>query len=281
MTKRTVYSKVKEGIDKINEIYSEIPATTGCLKYIEMPKEEGGCGGKCCLHQNPSVLYIEFMNTWKYVMSNFSMDEILGLIERSLRTYLNDAPTKGCVFFDRDKKVCTQHETRPYNCRMYSQIPDEEFKPRYEALKVLQEKDFRTVVMPQCDLTETVGDKPTKEQSDEWWERMKKIENDCGIPENQITDDQNGTYRTFHDHIILHVFPDWALEDLTKMKLHGSFQDKNLAVLQTMSWLKGTMEQKTDEVLEHRAQNKDKIDAAKKAQEELEKELKQAENGTD
>ena len=278
MTRRMSESQIKEGVEKINEIYNEIPETTGCLKYIEMPKEDGGCEGKCCLHQNPSVLYIEFMNTWKYVMSNFSMDEITNLIESALRNYLSDAPTKGCVFFDRDKKICTQHEARPYNCRMYSQIPDEEFKPRYEALKVLQEKDFRTVVMPQCDLTETVGNKPTKEQSDSWWERMKDIEKECGIPEEEITDDQYGTYRTYHDHIILHVFPRWALEEITKMKMHGSFQEKELAILKTMSWLKDSMSKKTEEVMDHREKNKDKIAAAKKAQEELEKELKQIKN---
>lgn len=274
MIRRMSQSDIKEGIKKINEVYDKIPETTGCMKYIEMPKEEGGCGGKCCLHQNPSVLYIEFMNTWKYVMNNFSMNEITDLIERALRNYLSDAPTKGCVFFDKEKRICTQHKTRPYNCRLYSQIPEEEFKPRYEALKVLQQKDMRTVVMPQCDLTETEGDKPTKEQSDAWWEELNQIEHECGIPKDDITDDQNGTYRTYHDHIILHIFPNWAIEDLTKMKLHGSFQEKELAILKTMSWLKKSMETKTEEVVEHRAKNKDKINSAAKAQEELEKELK-------
>jgi len=281
MTRKMTESKIKEGIEKVNEVYSDIPETTGCMKYIGLPKEDGGCGGKCCLHQNPSVLYIEFMNTWKYVMSEFSLDDISDLIERSLRSYLSDSPTKGCVLFDKEKMICTQHETRPYNCRMYSQIPEEEFKPRYEALKVLQEKDLRTVVMDQCNLTETVGVAPTKEQSDAWWERMRKIENDRGVPDAEITDDQYGTYRTYHDHIVLHVFPDWALEQITKMKMHGSFEEKNLAVLNTMAWLKSSMQKKTEEVVDHMNKNKDKIEAAKKAKEELEKELDNLKDGTD
>lgn len=659
MKKRMSEFNIKKGIEKINEVYDEIPDTTGCLKYIEMPKEDGGCGGKCCLYQNPSVLYIEFMNTWKYVMSEYSLDELLALIEKAVRNYLSDMPTKGCVFFDREKKICTQHDTRPYNCllpdtwvftshgpkkikdimagdmvydlngklkivlqtasrwhsgpihsvkqqgnhvsswatddhrwlsvqykdkrqfsnkktkdnnwfyskdliekstnklgnyltfpsffhneenlfeiklldyidatetyegsdklmpytsgkifsdknhqvvpkkmivdseflfmigiylaegsaseqsvsfcmninekehlerirkyllkngiysrykkrknnlilrvdsclmgrffkkiggklsknkeineeffsklsksqkydiflawsigdgrketkdvkhsvstvseklaiqmqqillekgiyprvqirdrenranlvyevlvnhssykdwnkklfkgskivknddyiyaplgkvdvnenyegpvfdimvddtesfitssgivhncRMYSQIPDEEFKPRYEALKVLQEKDFRAVVMPQCNLTETVGEKPTKDQSDAWWKKMTEIEHECGIPEDQITDDQQGTYRTLHDHIVLHVFPDWALEQMTQLKIEGSFQDKEMATLKLMGWLKGFMKKNSDKIVSELKQSEGAIKDIEDQTSDLEEEIR-------
>lgn len=658
MKKLMTENDISSGIKGINVIYNEIPSTKGCLKYIDMPKEKGGCGGKCCLYQNPSVLYIEFMNTWRYVMTEFDLDKILSLIEKAVRNYLSDMPTKGCIFFDIDKKTCTQHETRPFNCllpdtwvftyhgpkkikdimagdmvydlngklkvvlqtasrwhsgpiysikqqgnhvsswatddhrwfsvqhkdkrqfsnkktkdnnwfyskdliekstntlgnylifpssfyneqhlseiklldyinametydgsdklmpytsgkmfsdrnyqvvpkelvvddeflfmigiylaegsisgqsvsfcmnvdekehlerirkyllkngiysrykkrknnlilrvdsclmgrffkkiggklaknkeineeffsklssgqkyeiflawsigdgrketkdvkhsvttiseklaiqmqqillekgiyprvqirqnknrgnlayevlvnhssyknwskklfkgskivknddytyaplgkvdidedyegpvfdimvddtesfitssgivhncRMYSQIPEEEFKPRYEALKVLQEKDLRTVVMPQCNLTKTVGDRPTKEQSDDWWERMTSIEKRCGIPEDKITDDQEGTYRTFHDHIILHVFPTWALEQLTQLKISGSLQDKEIATLKLMNWFKNFMQKNSEKIVTQIKGSKSKIDKVKAQQSALQDEI--------
>lgn len=274
MKKRMTELDIQIGIQKINEVYSQIPETNGCLEYINKPKESGGCEGRCCLYQNPSVLYIEFMNTWKYIMKKYDIEDILMIIESAVRTYLSDLPTKGCILFDKEKKICTQHEARPYNCRLYSQVPDEEFKPRYEALKVLQQRDFRVIAMPQCGLTKTVGERPTIDQSNEWWNRMMEIESECGIPKDQITDDQMGTYRTYHDHIVLHIFPDDILESLTKIKLSGNIHDKEICVLNTMSWFKRSVIESTEKVKKDRENNKEKIDMANKQRRILEQELK-------
>jgi Fe-S-cluster containining protein len=214
--------RIKNAIAVLDYIYKQIPDTKGCMENINKPEAEGGCGAWCCQVQNPSVLYVEFLNTWNHVTSNWSDEQVGNLIRACLRNYLFERQTKGCVFFDHESKMCSQHGSRPYNCRVYGIIPDEEFKPRYERLRVLNNE-----VRDQCSLVETAnGETVTVKDTNSWWKEVKQQERAIGIDEALITDEPEGSYRTYHDHILIHLFGVEHLEKLSAVRVHMEDSDK-------------------------------------------------------
>jgi hypothetical protein len=120
-----------------------------------------------------------------------------------------------------------------HNCRSYGIMPEEEWKPRYEALKVIN-----TDVRPQCDLVSTVDGKPfTKLMSDVLWKEVVRIEASNGIPHHRINDKQGGTYRTYHDHILLNLYQPPILKELSKMRLNATQPEKEAFIKTVISKL--------------------------------------------
>lgn len=227
MTKKLTKKKLNKAIKKLNVLYDKIPDTKGCMENIN---KEGGCGAWCCQFQNPSVLYSEFRNTWNFMIQNWEIEDLISLVRKSIQNYLSDKLVKGCIFFDHKTRMCTQHETRPYNCRIYGITPDDEFKPRYERLKVIYENKGEEL-RDQCDLVETVKDKKvTKKHIDKWWEELKEAEKEIGFKESDINDADGGSYRTYHDHLLLHLFPEDVLRALTFVKTNGTPIEKIEAI---------------------------------------------------
>lgn len=208
---------------RLKALYSQIPETTGCMSNIA---KADGCGAWCCEHQNPQVMYVEFLNTWHNILKNEPTVKVAQLVIKAVRSYLSEIPTKGCMMWDKKTKQCTIHHTRPMNCRLYGQVPEEEFKPRYERLKVLYQNVTNAVIRDQCGLVESNGIKPTKEATDRWQAELEKIEHSIGIPTEQITDGEDGSYRTFHDHILLRICGRGFLASLTVVKLSGTKEKK-------------------------------------------------------
>lgn len=231
--------RIKEAKKSLDIFYSKIPETKGCLNYIGKTEQEGGCGGWCCLTQNPQVLYSEFLNTWEYVVKNFSDADFESLIERSVRKYLYPNKDKGCVFFNKDSKMCSQHESRCFNCRIYGIIPEEEFKPRYERLKVIYPE-----TRDQCNLISTIDNKKvTKEDTDKWWIELNSIEIKMGIKPELINDGTNGTYRTYHDHLLLHLLSRETMAMMTEIRTKGTDLDKERTINNIMIILKNFKDQ--------------------------------------
>jgi len=226
--------KLEEAKKKLVILYDKIPATKGCMENINKDASQGGCAAWCCNYQTPQVLYSEFLNTWDHIRRNFSNAQFMSLIEKCLRKYLFENTEKSCIFFDKSNRICTQHESRPYNCRIYGITPDEEFQPRFERLKVLY-PDIRQ----QCNLVSTVnGEAVTKKDIDNWWLELKSIEMSIGIKQEFITDDSFGSYRTYHDHILLHILGETGLEYLTYMRVSSTPTEKEQAIKNTLKSLK-------------------------------------------
>jgi Fe-S-cluster containining protein len=216
------------------------------MEHIGKPESEGGCGAWCCRMQTPQVLYSEFLNTWKNVTSSFSDGDFESLIERCLRKYLYPNEDKGCVFLNKETNMCAQHETRPFNCRVYGITPEEEFKPRYERLKIIY-PDIRE----QCNLVSTVdGRIVTKKDTDNWWLELKSIEMRMGVKPEFISDDDGGSYRTYHDHILVHLLGEENLCKLSEIRVSGSKIDKERVIQRMMSMLKNFKEQKRERAKE-------------------------------
>lgn len=199
----------------LKNLYESIPETEGCMKNIGT---EGGCGAKCCQFQSPSAFYVEFLYAWNYLITTWPKEKIYDLIIRSVRNVISNAPTKGCACWDSDSKLCLIHERRCFNCRIYAQTPEEEFKPRYEKLKVLYSENPNAVIMDQCNLVCTVGKSPTTEEINEWFFLVMVAERDMGLSPTLMHDGDGGTYRTYHDHIILKIGSPGFLKKLTELR---------------------------------------------------------------
>lgn len=212
----------KKAFRALRNVYADIPETVGCMENIA---KEGGCGAWCCEHQSPSLFYSEFMYAWNQV-EKWPKQKLAELMLRCVRTYIYNSPTKGCVFWERESKLCQIHNNRPFNCRTYGQVPEEEFKPRYERLKVLYANDPNAVVKDQCNLVKS--EKPiTKQNIDDWFRELKFIEGrDVGINPALLNDRDGGSYRQFHDHIILKNSNDVFLLKLSQLRRSGSDEQK-------------------------------------------------------
>ena len=221
---------LKQSRKDIHNIYDSISETEGCIENLPT------CGAWCCEHQNPSVLYSEWLNTYWRISRDWSRANLSDLFLRAVSTYIDANPTKGCVFWDKDSKHCMQHYTRPYNCRTYGQVPEEDFKPRYERLKVLYADKPGAVIKDQCSLVKSSGKKPTVKDMTEWFEQLKIIEHDIlsdqqplmrNMVHSIIHDGDGGTYRTYHDHILLQMAPPTFLQQLTQLRIKGSKTEKD------------------------------------------------------
>ena len=241
--------KVKEANHRLEVLYAKIPATQGCLDNINKPQNQGGCNAWCCREQSPQVLYAEFLHSWTHVLDSFEYSKFELLVERCLRRFL--FAEKGCVYFDAEKNICQQHQTRPYNCRIYGITPDDEFKPRFERLKVLYPD-----IKYQCNLIKTENDiEVTKKNIDNWWLELKSIEMSIGVKNNLITDEYYGSYRTYHDHILLELLGEEGVEYLSYVKMSANQEEKERVLSTTLKGLSIFFNRQNEKQSEPKNQN--------------------------
>jgi hypothetical protein len=78
----------------------------------------------------------------------------------------------------------------------------------------------------------------TKKNTDDWWEELKRIELSIGVPKSQITDAPGGTYRTFHDHLMITLYGKDVLVELSKMRLNATQKAKEKLIDTVVSSLR-------------------------------------------
>jgi hypothetical protein len=187
------------------------------------------CKGWCCRLNSPQVLYCEFFNVWTYVIKEWDYDKIIKLIGRCLKNYLSESFNKPCVFWDIDTHLCLVHKYRNFNCRLFGITPEDEMKPRVEQLRKKFQSDILAVIKDQCKLV--VGEKDvTKDDTDRWWHRLEAIEQLAGIDKKMITDDPGGSYRMYHDHILIQLFPDDVMRQLSTLRAYGNPEEKEVFI---------------------------------------------------
>ncbi len=203
----------------LDVLYDGMPSTTGCDKCEDV---NGDDAIWCCRMQSPSLFYVEFIKACLEVQT-WSKEKKAGLIIRAIKAYLSSDMQKGCVCYDQG---CTVYLSRPIACRQYGVIPEENWKKRWEQLEDREGKNFTS--KPQCNLVSTVSGKGvTVDQDERWFAHVRKQELRIGMPEHIVNlhDKDGGTYRTFHDHLLLEMFSSETLETLTKVKLSKPSKD--------------------------------------------------------
>ena len=219
---------IEDGLKKLNYLYSKLPETKGCLENLNK------CKGKCCFCQNPQVFYVEFLNVWTYICKNWDMEGLLKIIELSVRTYVYNKPTKGCIFFNKEKYLCKIHNKRPFSCFFYGITPSKEFNKRYEKIKKLYENNPDAIFMEQCNLIKAYSDGKEKivsqKEIDNWWNELIEIERYIGVKKKNTNDGEGGSYRTFHDHILLKIMPHEVFIELEKVRMMKNINSKDIVV---------------------------------------------------
>ena len=223
--------KIQEAKQRLHVLYSKIPDTKGCMENIN---KEQGCNAWCCKINTPQVLYIEFLNAWEHIAKKWERKDILILIERTLNKYVYNNKDKSCVFINHETNFCNIHDKRPFNCRIYGITPEEEFKPRYERLKVIYPE-----IKDQCNLVSTVdGSVVSTKNTENWWLEANSIEMSVGIKKEMISDDVGGSYRTYHDHILVHVFGENSMYLLSDLRQFSSDDQKEKTIANMLDSLK-------------------------------------------
>lgn len=196
----------------LNVLYEGMPETSGCE---QCEKENPGNKDWCCKEQNPSMYYVEFLNVFKEVGDNWTHEDKAEIILAAIRNYVKNSLNKGCIFYQGG---CTVYDKRPFACRMYGVVPKQSWKKRWEALKERQQENFSA--KPQCSLV-SAEEEITEEMEEKWFEHTKKCEKRVGIAHDVVVrhDLAGGSYRTFHDHIMLEFFPPNILAALSEARL--------------------------------------------------------------
>ena len=188
----------KKIFEELSLLYSKIPETKGCMDWVLKPESEGGCSSWCCSKQQPNVLTVEFKSIWNFIINNWSKESFLLVVEKALTSYVFKLQDNPCIFLSKENK-CTIHDNRPYNCRIYGIIPEEEFKPRYERLKVIYPN-----TRDQCRLIKTVDNSiVSKKDIDEWWDGICNLEKSIGIESKISTMDIPARTETFMNMLYL------------------------------------------------------------------------------
>lgn len=207
---------IQKPLVSLKVLYDGMPETEGCENCEEI---NGDNVQWCCKSQNPSLHYVEFLYAWKNIQDTYDKESRLNLIVRAIKNYLNNSFKKGCIFFIPGKG-CTTYNHRPFACRMYGVVPEENWNAKWKALKESMGDNFD--IAPQCPHVKTKSGNPiTKKQEDKWYDHIKKCEKELGVSESYIKlhDRFGGPYRTFHDHILIELFDDSFLSKLSAVRL--------------------------------------------------------------
>lgn len=223
----TTDSNLVSPLMSLKVLYDGMPQTSGCEKCAEVNGEDKEW---CCRTQNPSMYYAEFLYVWREVQ-NWSKSQRAQLVLRSIRNYLDNSLNKGCIFYNEGCQVYAQ---RPFLCRLYGVIPKESWNQRWEALKERQKDKF--CAKPQCSLVKS--ETPvTVEQENKWYAHTRTAEERIGVDAQALSlhDNPGGSYRTFHDHLLLETFPPSFLEYLTKVRMTNPSKEDIEKTLETVS----------------------------------------------
>jgi len=227
--------QVEPAFSKLCNLYAKIPDTEGCMENLDT------CGGWCCKLQSPQVLYCEFLRALDYMLKNWDEEEFIKLFKKSLKHYLSKQLIKGCILWDRKTKMCKIHKQRCFNCHIYGITPKKEFNERLEKIR---EKYKEEVVKfrDQCDVVKTSnGYQVTTENTDQWWNELVEIEKSIGIDRKQINDNPGGTYRTYHDHLLIFYLPDYLLENLSEVRQFGEGIEKQKVIETILDLVKNNL----------------------------------------
>ena len=202
-------------IEKLYSIYKQLPESVGCI----------GCG-KCCKVQYPHCYFIEFINIYNHINTNWNDHDKKELHIRCVEKYISNDLKKKCVFLDKNNK-CKIYEQRDFNCRAFGIIPKKVYTERVKEAK----KKFGNVNLPLQSQSECPGKiHPAifigKNKLHQLFTEIYDLDVKLGIPKEDLKEANN--YMTFHDHYLLNYYKTHRdiLENLTNVKLNFSDEEK-------------------------------------------------------
>jgi Fe-S-cluster containining protein len=203
--------------DVIQGIHNEVDLTTTCKRSL--------C---CCKAACPQMRYSEFLDLITHIWSNSSQNEIVELICKSIEYFFKfefekfgkETLIKPCMLLDEENKCCSVYEHRPLDCKMYGLWPSELYEKRASNFsQIYIDKGLSKEEIPlnrQCPLVKRVNtDKElNKEVIEKMYSSLDSLDRIVGdFTEEDI--EKNNNSRTFHDWLMLKVYGEETLADLT------------------------------------------------------------------
>jgi len=218
-------SNLEGPLASLEVLYQGMPKTSGCEKCKEV---NGDKHDWCCVNQSPSMYYVEFLKVFKKIGDTWTHEKKVEILLRAVRNYLDNSINKGCIFYGENG--CMAYEDRPLICRLYGVIPKESWDKRWESLENEQGEDFDAI--EQCNLVKS-SEEITPELEGKWFLHTRECEKRIGIPDHVINshDNAGGSYRTFHDHLLLEILGPNVLVMLTDVRISNpSKEDIELTI---------------------------------------------------
>jgi len=210
--------------------------------YYDTVSLDTTCSGRCecCKVAMPQMNYCEFTQLineiWESTDRARKIDLICTSIEYFFRNEFEkwgmDTLVKPCMLLTEDGK-CGHYESRPLSCRLYGIWPEKAYNERVDKFEKAYEGLLKREELPlntQCPFVTRVDESKelTIEVINDLYEQLDKIDEKIGdFSALQISQKEN--YRTFHDWLLLKIFGEQWLSNLTTFMLAA---DKDMLIEQ-------------------------------------------------
>jgi len=194
--------------DKLNIIYNQIDLNTECDRRL--------C---CCKVGCPQMNYCEFVNLITFIWNNFSNEEKINLVVKSIEYFFKyeyekwgmDSLKKPCMLLDLENKNCKVYSRRPLSCRLFGLWPEEEYEQRVAKFeKAYSKYGLKREDLPlnnQCPFVKRTNSDTTLTKSiiDELFNKLDGLDKVVG-DFSSVRIRQKENYRTFHDWLLVKIF---------------------------------------------------------------------------
>jgi len=242
ITKTNKFHQPKPLKDKLQDVYyGTINLDSICKGNIS-----------CCKTSCPQMFFSEFSSLIQQVWDTTSRSEKVELICTSIEYFFRnefekwgmDTLVKPCLLLDEKNKKCRYYEERCLNCRLYGLWPKKDYNERVDKFEKAYKGLLKRKELPlntQCPHVKRIDESKelTTEVINGLFEQLDKLDEKVGrFSALQMSQKEN--YRTFHDWLLLKIFGETWLSDLTTFMLAAN---KDMLVEQVEA-LKDAVKQK-------------------------------------
>ena len=210
--------KIKnDNFSPLKELHNSIPKTT--CKQLNV----------CCKSGCPPMYFVEFIYILDFIKKNIRKDVLTNIVCQCIDNFFSDDVIKPCPLFN---KGCLVYDDRPINCRLYGQIPEEEYKERQSressefvmsAAEIMQKMNLSKIedvpLFHQCPHVKPVdgsGQEVTLERYNLIFELLADVEKKF-LKDIEV-DMAFTSYKIFHDHYLWFTIGEDMLEQWAMVK---------------------------------------------------------------
>jgi len=235
MSKKRGKVKIKEYLNKPKKPTKKIGLKQVLHDIYYRYNLETTCNGvcECCKVACPSMNFCEYSQLINEVWKTTNKSEKIELICKSVEYFFYNqfekfgmkTLIKPCMLLSKEGK-CKWYDSRPLNCRLYGLWPItlyrervDKFEKAYSGLLSREQLPLNT----QCPYVKRKDESQplTKEIIEELFTQLDMLDTKIGnFSEIQMKQKEN--YRTFHDWLLLKIFGESKLADLTDFMIAAS-----------------------------------------------------------
>jgi len=215
----------------------------------------------CCKVAMPQINYSEFLQILSTIYETKNIEEILDIVCTSVEYFFRyeyakwgmETMVKPCMLLSKEGR-CTVYKDRPLSCRMYGLWPDDIYNRRVDKFeKAYAKYNIQRGELPlstQCNCVKRVDESVplTEELIEKLYQQLNDLDKKIGtFSELQIKQREN--YRTFHDWLLLSVYGEDGLSNLTTfiLKANKEIMEDQIKVFKEV--LKNSFKDRVDKLV--------------------------------